>query len=463
MESESTFNSLQMQIDTILIYLERPLVQFQLGTLLVIMIVGWLLAYLLLPLARRSSRLVRFVNRDWSAHFPTASLFPICALALLQITIWVYQTRAAPIPNQLLVNIRPLVLIILAYGLILTFLYARYDDRIIRPYHYRVVLPLFIWIIAVLVLSNLFNLTLLGGIPLLTLFGATITLGMVMRVIGIIYIFGTAAYLLQNTLERLMSGRTHDTATITSVLIVTRYVVLGAGILFLASALGVNTATLAFIGGGLSIGIGFGLQQIVANFISGILLLFEQSLRPGDVIDINGHIGVVEKLNIRSTSILTNDNTQIIVPNERFLTNDLYSYTRNNRLVRVAVYLGVSYNSDPKFVRDLLLKTVTQHGLTKNSPAPQVHFMEFGESSLNFRVLAWMDQPQQMPRYRSDLYFMIWEAFARNNIEIPFPQRDLHLRTGWEAFVQANGEQPDVMQTEPNPTTDEEADSQTDT
>jgi small-conductance mechanosensitive channel len=234
-----------------------------------------------------------------------------------------------------------------------------------------------------------------------------------------------------------MITHTHDTAAITSVLIVTRYAVLGIGILVLASALGVNTASLAFIGGGLSIGIGFGLQQIVANFISGILLLFEQSLRPGDVIDINGQLGVVEKLNIRSTSILTNDNTQIIVPNERFLTNDLYTYTRDNSLVRVSLLLGVSYSSDPKFVRDLLLKTITQHGLTKNPPAPQVQFMGFGASSLDFRVLVWMDQPQQMSRYRSDLYYMIWEAFARNNIEIPFPQQDIHLRTGWEMLPQS--------------------------
>jgi small-conductance mechanosensitive channel len=121
----------------------------------------------------------------------------------------------------------------------------------------------------------------------------------------------------------------------------------------------------------------------------------------------------------------------MIIPNERFLTTEVTSYTRNNSLVRVDVPFGVSYNSDAAQVRALAIKTALQHELIRQSPPPTVHFMGFGDSSLDFRLLVWMDNPMLIGRVRSDLYYLLWDALMAHNIEIPFPQRDLHLRTGW--------------------------------
>lgn len=432
----TSFDGLLNQLYTILIFLERPIVQLQVGTLVAIVVLGWFCSHLL------SLGIQRYTNQFNDERRPTYTgrllivadtmSLAIITLTMMQAALWYMTVNRMPV--GLLTSARPLFLLILAYEFLVGLLYWRYEPAVIRVYHYRVLLPLFLGIVGVLVLDNIVNLRLLAEIQLFELFSVSLTVGLVIRALIIIYIFGTAAYLIQNALERVMTSSGQNTAATTSVLIISRYVVLGIGILVFASALGVDTSTLTVIGGGLSIGIGFGLQQIVANFISGILLLFEQSLRPGDVIDINGQLGVVDKLNIRSTSILTNDNVEIIVPNEQFLTNSVTSYTRNSQLVRVSIPFGVSYKSDPKAIRDLVLETVKKHGLVKNNPSPQVQFLGFGDSSLDFRALVWIDQPRQLPRFRSDMYFMIWEAFARHKIEIPFPQQDLHLRSGWEVL-----------------------------
>lgn len=206
------------------------------------------------------------------------------------------------------------------------------------------------------------------------------------------------------------------------------------------NTLGLDLSTFALIGGGLSVGIGFGLQQIVANFISGILLLFEQSLRPGDVIEINDQLGTVEKLSVRATVVRTNDNIEMIIPNEQFLTNSVTTYTKTSRLVRISVQLGVGYDSDPHLVRRVLLETAVLHELVEQNPAPAVFLTAFGDSSLNFRLAVWTRQPRQIPRIRSDLFFLIWDAFQQHNITIPFPQRDLNLGSGWEPFLPPSAE-----------------------
>jgi potassium efflux system protein len=172
----------------------------------------------------------------------------------------------------------------------------------------------------------------------------------------------------------------------------------------------------------------------VANFISGILLLFEQSLRPGDIVSVGGEMGEVKKLSIRATTVNTFDNIELIVPNQLFLTSTVTSYTRTDRFVRVLIPIGVSYNSDPEAVRETLLAVAQRHGLVQEQPEPVVHFMGFGDSSLDFRLAVWVDDPLLRLNVASDLRFMIWKAFAEHSIEIPFPQRELHLRSGvpWE-------------------------------
>lgn len=433
MDPTSALESLQREIDTILILFNRPVVRL----LLIVLLGGIASSWIITLVARRFIR--RWINEDEPKNLRQTALtfidtlaFPLLALVVVQVEIAVLGLQG--LPSGILWDVQPILLIFLGYEFILALLYSRYPADIVKLFHNWVLWPSFLVLIFYLVVNNFLNFALIRRIPLFTVFEVEITVGMIVQIIFIVYVFGTAAYLLQKALERAMARRTTQITSTTSIIIVIRYAVIALGIIILGISLGVNAATLAVIGGGLSIGIGFGLQQIFANFISGLLLLFEQSLRPGDVIELNQKLGIVKQVNIRSTTIVTNDNVEIIVPNEHFLINDVTTYTRTSTRVRVPIIYGISYGSDPKFARDLVVKTVSKHGNVLSNPEPEVQFLGFGESSLDFRLLVWMDNPIRTPRFRSDIYFMIWDAFAKHDIEIPFPQRDLHLRSGWEVF-----------------------------
>jgi small-conductance mechanosensitive channel len=195
------------------------------------------------------------------------------------------------------------------------------------------------------------------------------------------------------------------------------------------STLGFDLSALTIIGGGLSVGIGFGLQELVANFISGILLMFEQSLRVGDVVEVSGQRGVVHDLRMRSTVLRTVDNNEILVPNKTLLTSIVTVLTLTEREVRRVVPVGVSYQSNPTQVRDALLKVAESHGVVLKDPAPAVFFTGFGDSSLDFELVVWAADSARGFTIASDLRYMIFSEFAKQGIEIPFPQRDLHVHS----------------------------------
>lgn len=429
------------QFEIILILLERPVVQQQLALLGLVLLLAWLVAAGLRQLVRqgvpswhrrlgeqRSQRLQRGLTAVAQLYYPAA------ALLLLQVTIWILQGLERPF--GLLDGATGLVLVLLLYRLLGAALYASFAEPRARTYDRRILTPLYFWLLLSILVSGFVELTVLAQIELFTLFETTVTLGRLVLTAVVIYLVLVLAWLLQDLLRKVVIPYTNaDVGVTNSVLTLSRYTFILIGILVVISTLGVDLSTLALIGGGLSIGIGIGLQQIVSNFMSGIVLLFEQSLRPGDVIELNGEIGVVEKLNIRSTIIRTNDNVEVVVPNEQFFTTQVTTFTRSDNLTRINLTLGVSYSSDPKEVRELLMETAVKHGLVRKDPPPTVYFNGFGESSLEFRLAVWIDQPKRAPRVRSDLFFMIWETFERHDINIPFPQRDLHLRDGWQDLL----------------------------
>ena len=173
----------------------------------------------------------------------------------------------------------------------------------------------------------------------------------------------------------------------------------------------------------------------MANFVSGLVLLFEQSLRPGDVIELDGRISEVEKISLRATTVRTLTNEELIVPNNNFTTNQVKNFTKSERLVQVKVPLGVSYKSDPELVRQLAIETSLLHPQVLADPPPILLFHGYGDSSLDFNLLVSTNQPELTLKIRSDLYYMLWEKLAENKIEIPFPQRDLNLGNGWEKLA----------------------------
>jgi len=190
---------------------------------------------------------------------------------------------------------------------------------------------------------------------------------------------------------------------------------------------GFNLTTLTVIAGGLSIGLGFGLQQVVSNFVSGFILMFDRSIGPGDVIEFGDIVGTVENIGIRSMIVKTRHNKEVIIPNSHFLSDIVTNLTRTDRIIRVDIKVSVSYQTNPLEVEQALLE-VAQHPGILDEPAPLVQFAEFGESSLDFVLMVWVDDPVRVGAVSSDLRYRIWDAFSRRNIEIPFPQREVYIR-----------------------------------
>ncbi len=192
---------------------------------------------------------------------------------------------------------------------------------------------------------------------------------------------------------------------------------------------GVNLASLAVVGGALGLGIGFGLQNIVANVVSGLVLLTERPVAVGDRIEFGGIAGDVVKISLRATIVVTNDNISIIVPNSELTSHAVTNWSHSGPRIRVRMKVGVAYGTDPEVLKKCLLEVAAANDNVLKTPAPTVFFDSFGDSSLNFELAVWTDTMSHSPRrFRSDLNYAIERILRERNIEIPFPQRVVHLR-----------------------------------
>jgi small-conductance mechanosensitive channel len=230
--------------------------------------------------------------------------------------------------------------------------------------------------------------------------------------------------------RRLASVAGMQTGTRHAIGTLVRYSVIFLGFFIGLRSVGFQLDAILVALGALGIGIGFGLQNIANNFISGIILLTEQPIKVGDVIDVGGAVlGTVERVGIRATTVRQFDQTQAIVPNADLISSVVTNWTLDDRRVRIDFIVGVAYGSDTALVRRLLEEDLARHPDVLEDPEPRVLFTEFGDSSLNFRILAYVADLTQRLTTQSDLHFAIDTAFRDHNIEIPFPQRDLHLRS----------------------------------
>ena len=208
-----------------------------------------------------------------------------------------------------------------------------------------------------------------------------------------------------------------------------RYVVLGAGGLAGLSALHLGLEQIGMVLAALGVGLGFGLQEIVANFVSGIILLLERPIRVGDVVTVAEMSGRVDRINIRATTIINWDNQSIIIPNREFITGKMVNWTHKDRIIRVSIRLGVAYGSCPDRVTDLLLDVARDDAEVLRNPVPGAVMESFGESSLNFALHVHVAEPGLGPRVRHRLSAEIQRRLRDAGIEIPFPTRELHIRT----------------------------------
>ncbi|NVJ97891.1 MAG: mechanosensitive ion channel [Alphaproteobacteria bacterium] len=216
---------------------------------------------------------------------------------------------------------------------------------------------------------------------------------------------------------------------------------------FTLDLIGIDLTALAVFSGALGVGLGFGLQKIASNFISGIILLSERSVTLGNLVEMdNGIFGYMRKLGARASVIETLDGKEVMVPNEDFITSRVSNLTHSSNRGRVDVAIGVSYNTDLKKAHDVILEAAKSYDKcsTDEDYKPECWLREFGDSSVDFLLIFWLDDVQQGRwRAKSHVMFLVWEALKENNIEIPFPQRDLHIKSSAIPLGLPSGEKPD--------------------
>ncbi len=228
----------------------------------------------------------------------------------------------------------------------------------------------------------------------------------------------------------------------------THYTIMIVAIFVALSSIGLDFSNLALVAGALSVGIGFGLQSIVSNFVSGLIILFEHTLRVGDYIELDtGITGTVKAINVRSTLINTNDNIDIVVPNSEFVSSRLTNWTLGEHILRMRIPFGVAYGTDKTLLKKAALEAAAEVPYTlthTKGREPDLWLVEYGDNSLNFLLLVWVNRAgaRRPTRTRAAYLWALETKLAEYGIEIPFPQRDLHLRSGFPGPAAAPAPKP---------------------
>ena len=286
--------------------------------------------------------------------------------------------------------------------------------------------------------------------PLTKIFGTEVTPGRIALAFLVVVAFYSVSWGLKRLIRGRLSGRLRvDQRVLYASLQIQHWLLVFVGFFLALQVLGFNLTSLAVAAGFLGVGIGLGLKNVVANFVAGILLLFEQALAVGDRVEVSGHYGDVQKITMRATEIRTRDNITIIVPNSRFIDSEVINWSHGDPRVREHVRVGVAHGSDVELVRDTLLRAAAEHPRVMKDPQPRVWFLDFGESSLIFELLIWISEPLGRQQIRSDIHFSINRIFREVGIRLPFPQMDLHVRD-WNPSQPPAGAFPTARDAEPS-------------
>ncbi len=244
----------------------------------------------------------------------------------------------------------------------------------------------------------------------------------------IILITSILLKLIKKGLMRYGSRGKIDGGSLVSIYQIIKYLIWIFSIAIILDTLGFKLNILLASSAALLVGLGLGIQQIFNDYVSGLLILFEQNIKVGDVMEIeNQMIGRVIKIGLRTSKLKTRDDIIIVIPNSKLVSENTINWSDVDGRTRFKVDVGVAYGSDTRLVKEVLLHCATQISSISQEPKPFVRFLDFGDSSLDFQLFFWIDEPFYVESTKSDLRFLIDDEFRNNNIQIPFPQRDLHI------------------------------------
>lgn len=257
-------------------------------------------------------------------------------------------------------------------------------------------------------------------ISVLTVFKSAIALGILLAV---------AIFTIRLSEKRISQATSLTPSARVLLTKVIKILLIGLAIMIALMASGLDLSALAVFGGALGLGIGFGLQKVISNLFSGFLLLLDKSIKPGDIIELEGGaFGWVDQLSARYVSVVTRDNKEYLIPNEDFVTQQVINWSYTNRLIRVETKFGVHYDSDPHLIRKLGVEAASKPERVVADPAPVCHLVEFGDSSLNFVLRYWItDAEQGITNTKGQVMLALWDILKENNVQIPYPHREVFI------------------------------------
>jgi len=385
--------------------------------------------FVAIVLGRRLRAYLRTLTGErWRVDFLARlrdGLASTCVVAVWALLLWVMNgiTDAAKIDDRLLVVFATLATAWVAIRLVVQFIPSR---------GWRTAFALIAWVIAALNVTELLDDTtaLLRGLSIGVGAVQMTALGIVKGAILVVLLVWAVLTISSLTERRLskVSGLSQSAMVLFSKLF--RLVLFTLVFLIGLDTLGVDLSTLAIFGSAVGVGIGFGLQKIVANFISGLIILFDKSIKPGDVITVGETYGWIDRLQARYASVRTRDGLEILIPNENFITERVINWSHSDRLVRLRIPVGVSYMADIDKARALCLEAAVEVERIHDDPKPICLIKGFGNSSVDLELRVWIHDPEGgQANVTSEVYERVWRKFHENDVEIPFPQRDLHIRS----------------------------------
>jgi small-conductance mechanosensitive channel len=416
---------------------QRPLVQGQLILILGAMITAYAIAKIGWWWLRKNYPYAQlFLNHSprrspvdfllWAGHF---FLFPSILFLLLLFIHAIY--RQYSYYDGLINHAVVLTLIFIIYRIAIFFAGFCFPIQQVEYYRSHLFRPILFYLFVASTINLLEDYILLVTTPFFDAFQTPVTIRSILLVTFGVYLWVIFSSLICKIIIYLISnGNQVDPGFIRAVSVLINYGLIGFGLFGILGYIGINPAIFATVTGGLSVGVGFGLKEVISNFVSGVWLLMEGALKPGDVINVGGEMSRVERLGFRAATVnIIRDNTDRIIPNQIFFTEEVNTYTGSNHLVYCSVIVGASYKANPRQVIDILIDLVTNHPDILSQPKPAAFLLDFADSSMNFEVKFWLDNPVSRKKVSSELRCRIWQKFDELDIEIPYPQRDLHLRT----------------------------------
>jgi len=260
----------------------------------------------------------------------------------------------------------------------------------------------------------------------------------ILFVIFVIIITGIILWVTKKIFNRLVLKKHINVGKKHAIYQIIKYFVWVIAIAIALESIGIKLTLLIAGSAALLVGLGLGLQNVFQDFISGVVILVESTIQVNDVIDVEGFVGRVKEIGLRTSKVVTRDGIVTIIPNSKFTTERVINWSHTKRKTRFNICVGVAYGSDVELVRKVLLECATEHSEVENTPKSFVRFIDFGNSSLDFKLFFWSMNNFYVENIKSDLRFLIDKKFRENKIQIPFPQRDIHIRTDATKTMEEN-------------------------